>query len=190
MGNREDLLNGAKQAILERGLAKVTARDIAAAAGVSLAAIGYHFGSKDQLVTEALLTAMGGGVGDDFEQAIREAGEGRPLSAALAPTWTALLEVVRRNREILLLSLENGVRVARDPDQQRVTSEAVANACDELAATLRDQHPDLDAAAARAVARFYFVQFQGLALLSLIAPTAAVCEGGEFARAVAVLARS
>jgi AcrR family transcriptional regulator len=49
MGNREDLLAAAKKVILERGLAKVTARDIAGAAGVSLAAIGYHFGSKDRL---------------------------------------------------------------------------------------------------------------------------------------------
>jgi AcrR family transcriptional regulator len=31
-----------------------TARDIATAAGVSLAAIGYHFGSKDALLNEAL----------------------------------------------------------------------------------------------------------------------------------------
>ncbi len=98
--------------------------------------------------------------------------------------------MVRRSREILPLSLENGVRVARDPDQQRVMSEAVGNAWDELAATLREQAPDLDAAAARAVARFYFVQFQGLALLSLVAPTAAVCDSGEFVRVAAVLGRS
>ncbi|MBF6246937.1 TetR family transcriptional regulator, partial [Nocardia elegans] len=64
MGNREDLLDGARKAILERGLAKVTARDIAAAAGVSLAAIGYHFGSKDRLITEALTEGMGEDVGD------------------------------------------------------------------------------------------------------------------------------
>ena len=55
MGNREDLLAGARRVIIERGVAKVTARDIASAAGVSLAAIGYHFGSKEQLITEALM---------------------------------------------------------------------------------------------------------------------------------------
>ena len=49
MGNREDLFAGARQVILERGVAKATAREIANAAGVSLAAIGYHFGSKDEL---------------------------------------------------------------------------------------------------------------------------------------------
>ena len=59
MGNREDLLAGARKVIIERGAAKATARDIAAAAGVSLAAIGYHFGSKERLITEALTGAVG-----------------------------------------------------------------------------------------------------------------------------------
>ncbi|WP_031080407.1 TetR family transcriptional regulator, partial [Streptomyces sp. NRRL WC-3549] len=40
MGNREDLLKGAKQCLVERGWARTTVRDIAAAAGVSHAAIG------------------------------------------------------------------------------------------------------------------------------------------------------
>ncbi|MGH4006514.1 MAG: TetR family transcriptional regulator, partial [Pseudonocardiaceae bacterium] len=44
MGNREDLLAGAKRCLYEKGYGRTTARDIAAAAGgVSLAAIGYHF---------------------------------------------------------------------------------------------------------------------------------------------------
>ena len=37
MGNREDLLAGARRVILEQGVAKATAREIANAAGVSLA---------------------------------------------------------------------------------------------------------------------------------------------------------
>ena len=54
MGNREDLLRGAKRCIVELGYARTTARDIADAAGTSLAAIGYHFGSKQNLVTTAM----------------------------------------------------------------------------------------------------------------------------------------
>ena len=46
MGNREALLLGAKCCLLEKGLARTTARDIGGAAGVSLAAIGYHFRSS------------------------------------------------------------------------------------------------------------------------------------------------
>ncbi|MFD7153097.1 TetR/AcrR family transcriptional regulator [Kribbella sp. NPDC059898] len=54
MGNRDALVEGAKTCLLEKGYSRTTARDIATAAGVSLAAIGYHFGSKDTLLNEAL----------------------------------------------------------------------------------------------------------------------------------------
>src|SRR5690242_12568992 len=58
MGNREALLAGATQCLIERGWAHTTVRDIAAAAGVNHAAIGYHFGSKDALLTQALVAAV------------------------------------------------------------------------------------------------------------------------------------
>jgi AcrR family transcriptional regulator len=53
MGNREDLLEGAKRCLKEKGYARTTVRDIASAAGVSMAAIGYHYGSKEALLNEA-----------------------------------------------------------------------------------------------------------------------------------------
>src|ERR1700755_2121500 len=58
MGNREALLMAAKQCLMEKGYARTTARDIASASGVSLAAIGYHFSSKEALLTEALMEAV------------------------------------------------------------------------------------------------------------------------------------
>src|SRR4051812_27926978 len=54
MGNREALVESAKACLLEKGYSRTTARDIATGAGVSLAAIGYHFGSKETLLNEAL----------------------------------------------------------------------------------------------------------------------------------------
>ncbi len=59
MGNREDLLAGAKRCLIDKGYARTTARDIATASGVSLAAIGYHFGSKDALMNQALYDLIG-----------------------------------------------------------------------------------------------------------------------------------
>ncbi|MEV4016625.1 TetR/AcrR family transcriptional regulator [Nonomuraea angiospora] len=58
MGNREDLLAGAKRCLIEKGYSRTTARDIANASGVSLAGIGYHFKSKEALMNEALFEAM------------------------------------------------------------------------------------------------------------------------------------
>jgi AcrR family transcriptional regulator len=55
---RQRLLVATRRCIAERGLAATTSRDIAAEAGANLAAITYHYGSKDQLVAEALLDAL------------------------------------------------------------------------------------------------------------------------------------
>jgi AcrR family transcriptional regulator len=49
------LLAATRGCIREKGLAATTAREITGAAGANLAAITYHFGSKDRLVSEALL---------------------------------------------------------------------------------------------------------------------------------------
>ena len=52
--NRAALLKGARQCLEQIGYARTTARDVASAAGVSLGAIGYHFGSKEELLNEAI----------------------------------------------------------------------------------------------------------------------------------------
>ncbi|WP_405137951.1 TetR/AcrR family transcriptional regulator [Nocardia sp. NBC_01388] len=188
MGNREDLLTGARQAILDRGLAKVTARDIANAAGVSLAAIGYHFGSKDRLVMEALTLGVGTEIGDEMDAAIKDAGEGRSLMDALAPTWDGLIEVVLRNRENLLLSLENGVQLARSPESQGFMEQASAGAYADISEVLRATHPQLSEVQATALAKTLFMLFQGLAMQSLIAPaTVEQFTGADLATAVAAV---
>lgn len=58
MGHREDLLEGAKRCLLEKGYARTTARDVVAASGTNLASIGYHYGSKEALLQEAFLRLM------------------------------------------------------------------------------------------------------------------------------------
>ncbi len=73
MGNREDLLAGAKRCLIEKGYARTTARDIAAASGVSLAAIGYHFGSKDALMNQAVYESVGDWA-DEIQRALAEEG--------------------------------------------------------------------------------------------------------------------
>ncbi|MFQ6326481.1 TetR/AcrR family transcriptional regulator [Nocardia sp. CWNU-33] len=55
MGTREDLLAAAKQCLAERGYARTTVRDIVAASGTNLAAINYHFGTRDKLLNQAMM---------------------------------------------------------------------------------------------------------------------------------------
>lgn len=55
MGTRDDLLAAAKQCLAERGYARTTVRDIVAASGSNLAAINYHFGTRDALLSQAMV---------------------------------------------------------------------------------------------------------------------------------------
>src|SRR3954467_666982 len=76
MGHREDLLDGAKRCLYEKGYARTTARDIVAASGTNLASIGYHYGSKENLLNAALMSAT-----EDFGEAVGAAVGSGPPSA-------------------------------------------------------------------------------------------------------------
>ncbi|MEU8779000.1 TetR/AcrR family transcriptional regulator [Streptomyces sp. NPDC048606] len=103
MGHREDLLEGAKKCLAEKGFVRTTARDIVSASGTNLASIGYHYGSKDALLTQAFIALMEEW-GDGFQAGL--AGEPGTLERfrsvwegvlarheASSPVWSASLEV-------------------------------------------------------------------------------------------------
>ena len=54
LSTRDNILQAAKQALLDTGYAELSTRKIAVAAGVPLSQIHYHFGSKQGLVLEVL----------------------------------------------------------------------------------------------------------------------------------------
>jgi AcrR family transcriptional regulator len=53
---RSAILSAAERLYAERGFSDVTLRDIVAEANVNLAAVNYHFGSKDELIAELFVT--------------------------------------------------------------------------------------------------------------------------------------
>lgn len=53
---RSAILAAAERLYAERGFSDVTLRDIVAEANVNLAAVNYHFGSKDELIAELFVT--------------------------------------------------------------------------------------------------------------------------------------
>lgn len=85
MGHREDLLEGAKKCLVEKGFVRTTARDIVNASGANLASIGYHYGSKDALLTQAYVE-LAQEWGDSFSPEVT--GEEARWSAS-APYGTA-----------------------------------------------------------------------------------------------------
>lgn len=124
MGNREDLLAGAMQCLYEKGYARTTARDIATAAGVSLAAIGYHYGTKDQLLNAALYQALEEW-GDDL---------GKALAAASSPdatpgmrfeeTWTQVIRSFAANHRLWAVQFELLAYLDQKPELQAAFAEA------------------------------------------------------------------
>jgi AcrR family transcriptional regulator len=92
MGNREELIAGAKRCLIENGFARTTARDIASASGVSLAAIGYHFGSKDALMMQALYELIGEW-SEELERALTENGApARDPARRFESIWDRMIE--------------------------------------------------------------------------------------------------
>ncbi|WP_330331809.1 TetR/AcrR family transcriptional regulator [Streptomyces sp. NBC_00536] len=103
MGHREDLLEGAKKCLVEKGFGRTTARDIVNASGANLASIGYHYGSKDALLAQAFI-ALAEEWGDAFSPDVT--GDGGSLDRfrsvwegilsqqeRFAPMWAASMEV-------------------------------------------------------------------------------------------------
>ncbi|MDD4801384.1 MAG: TetR/AcrR family transcriptional regulator [Syntrophomonas sp.] len=54
LSTKEKILHVAMAIIAEEGFQNITVRKIAAKAGVNIAAVNYHFGSKDAVINEAL----------------------------------------------------------------------------------------------------------------------------------------
>lgn len=115
MGNREDLLSSAKRCLLEKGYMSTTARDIATGAGVSLAAIGYHFGSKDRLMNEAVYAAIGEW-GEEFEQIARKVGPTASPAARLEALWTHMTESFIEHRPLWASQVEIVMLSERRPE--------------------------------------------------------------------------
>ena len=166
MGNREDLLESARRCIVEKGYARTTARDIAGGAGVSLAAIGYHFGSKEALMTEALLDT-GIRIGDALDDALR----GASSTELLGRIWDRSLAVFGDQRALLAASMENLAQVDRIPAVAERMRAAQRAAVEGIAELLAEPLPQAAEAERRALAAYYFAVINGLAIVWLIDPS-------------------
>ena len=52
------LLDAAKRLVVERGYAGASVRELAAASGTNIAAVNYHFGSREKLLNQAILETI------------------------------------------------------------------------------------------------------------------------------------
>ncbi|MEU8775168.1 TetR/AcrR family transcriptional regulator [Streptomyces sp. NPDC048606] len=121
MGNREDLLAGARRCLEEKGYLRTTVRDIASAAGVSMAAIGYHYGSREALLNQALFAAM-----DDWAATApaRLTGRGDSTEARYADMWDRKIHDFGDTRWLWIASVEAFVHAQSSPELLAVLAES------------------------------------------------------------------
>ncbi|WP_030267682.1 TetR/AcrR family transcriptional regulator [Streptomyces sp. NRRL B-24484] len=178
MGNREDLLAGAKRCLLEKGYGRTTARDIASAAGVSLAAIGYHYGSKDALLTRAMMEAMGEW-GDELGRVLAALGEEADPQERFVTAWDKVLESFTEHRGLWAVQIEILAQMEHSPELREVLGSAQKEARLGLSAMFQGlpEVPDTPAELARGA--FYQALLAGLATQWLVSPELAP-DGREF----------
>ena len=102
--HRDRLLQGAIECLRTKGYAHTTARDIAAAANANLASIGYHFGSKDALLNEAIIRGC-----EEWTKRLGEAAfagaDDSPLGR-MAASWVAMIESFEELRPVMVGFIE------------------------------------------------------------------------------------
>ncbi|WP_409436881.1 TetR/AcrR family transcriptional regulator [Mycobacterium sp. SMC-14] len=101
-------IEGAKRCLIERGWANTTVRDIAAAAGVSHAAIGYHFGSRERLLVQALFEEL-----DELDARMSPDGQS---AATAVQRWQAVLESFTTDKALWTSHLEAIVQAQRNDE--------------------------------------------------------------------------
>jgi len=112
--HRTRLLEAAKTLLREREYANITARDLVAASNTNLGSIGYHFGSKEALLNEAIGLAL-----EDWAEAIGSATRGDTsagLPALMANSLRVVLDEYDSIRPYHQAFIEALARSARSPE--------------------------------------------------------------------------
>jgi AcrR family transcriptional regulator len=171
MGNREALLNGARQCLLEKGYVQTTARDIADAAGVSLAAIGYHFGTKEALLQEAMVQAnVEWGQRADAALRSTHIPDDVDWSSWARSMWGQLLQVSSDDLSMLQASFEVLANVERSTPVCVSINSSMFRAKNALITMFDHDEDELTEEERDAIGRFYHALLVGVRALQLVAP--------------------
>jgi AcrR family transcriptional regulator len=168
MGHREELLRGARQCLEERGYARTTARDIVAASGTNLASIGYHFGSKEALLNEAITLAF-----DEWTEQVGALAMAAPDASPLdrvGATWVALLDSFDRHRAVLIAFIEALAQAERSPELRAQLADFYQRSREQIAAMVKAAIPDVDDPVAERVASFLIAVCDGFVVQYLLDP--------------------
>lgn len=114
MSHRERLLAAARRCLVTKGYARTTARDLVAESDTNLASIGYHFGSKDDLLNLALVQAQADYVERVLATATTTGGRGDRRSRR-RESWTDMVGAFDAERPLAVAFFEALVEAERSP---------------------------------------------------------------------------
>lgn len=170
MGNREDLLAGARQCLLEKGYTRTTARDISQASGVSLAAIGYHFGSKEALLNEVLRAAIEDW-GDEVAATLTAATDpGAGAAERFEAAWTSVISSFGTTGPLWAIQFEVLAHIGRTPELRRAFADSNRHARLGLADLFGVDVKAIEPRRAEMIGAFYQALLVGLAAQWLADP--------------------
>ncbi|WP_277681166.1 TetR/AcrR family transcriptional regulator [Saccharomonospora azurea] len=171
MGHRQDLLAAARRLLRTKGYARVTARDLVAESGTNLASIGYHFGSKEGLLNEAIGEAV-----EAWTEALARIAMADPAASTADrgfSAWAAMLDGLPAHRELTVSHLEALAQAERDPALReqfaRHYRRCRARVADLVARSLGDGSTP-DDPRVKAVAGFVVAVCDGLAIQWVLDP--------------------
>ncbi|MER7768116.1 TetR/AcrR family transcriptional regulator [Kitasatospora sp. NPDC096140] len=189
MGNREDLMAGAKRCLYEKGYGRTTARDIATASGVSLAAIGYHFGSKDALLNAAMIEAIGE-MGASLGEVVVAANQvSEDPEERFAAVWEGLRDVFVEHRGLWAAQFEALAQAAHAPELAQAFAGAQKEGRLGLSALFQGLPVVVDSEEEEVRGAFYQTLLAGYAAQWLAAPDLAP-SGQDFLRGLRLVSGS
>jgi AcrR family transcriptional regulator len=168
--HRERLVQGAMRCLREKGYARTTARDIAAASKSNLGSIGYHFGSKEALLNEAIRDGFAEWTAQLGSIAFADEGA-TPLQRGRA-SWVALTESFTEHRPLIVAFVEALAQSVRS-DELRAQLADIYEECRTAVAQLVEAslgEAGIDDEQIRAVSSFMIAVCDGLLLQWLVDP--------------------
>lgn len=186
MGNREALLEAAKQCLYDKGYARTTLRDITSAAGgVSMAAVGYHFGSKEALMDQALAQASA-----EWGRALGDALTGLQIPDTATPVerfeaiWGRVIDAFDESRSLWSATFDVIGQIEHQPRLRESLAIGLHEARDGLGRMFAGPAGDLDTDAAWEIGTFHQALLTGVMAQHLIDPQSAP-TARQLARALA-----
>lgn len=171
MGHREDLLAGAKRCLLEKGWSRTTARDIVAASGANLASIGYHYGSKDVLMREALFAAMSDWADEVQASLAQGASTGGELTERFESGWSRALELFGKHQAMWRAQLEAVMQAEHDPALREAFDRAQPEARRALVGLFHGiDEREVDAETSQVLGSFYMTLVSGMVVQQALNP--------------------